>query len=376
MLSKNNWDETKRRWDSYWKRDVKGVPLMCVVAEKPGAVDKEIQAALKSKNMFDKYRDAKRMHERYLYYVQTHEFLADSFPNISLDFGPGSLAAYLGSDIEFQPGTVWFKECVDEWEDCPPLHFDPENGWYKEHLQLYRDVKALAGDDYYLAIPDLMENIDVLASLRGAQNTIFDMVDEPDEVEERISQVQSLYWRYYDSFYDIAARNEDGIKSSAYTCFQIWGRGRTVKLQCDFSAMMSPKQFRQFIQPALDGQSKGANNVLYHLDGPDAIKHLPALMEIEGIDALQWTAGSYNPDGSHEQWFDIYDQARKAGKGLWVQVYTGGVDEWLSRIDKLVSRYGSNALFIYFPPVSMENAEKILSHAEKHWKDVEGTLRA
>ncbi len=376
MLSKSNWSETKRRWDSYWKRSVSGVPLMCVVAEKPDKVDKDRQQALKSRDMYDKYRDARRMAERYRYWVETHEFLADSFPNISLDFGPGSLAAYLGSDIEFSPGTVWFKECVDEWEGCPALRFDPDNPWFREHLQLFRDVKALAGDDYYLTIPDLMENIDVLASLRGAQNTIFDMVDEPEEVEERIRQVQSLYWKYYDSFYDLAAREEDGIRSSAYTVFQIWGRGRTVKLQCDFSAMMSPKQFRQFIQPALDEQSKGADNVLYHLDGPDAIKHLPALMEIEGIDALQWTAGSYNPDGTHEQWFGIYDQARAAGKGLWVQVYTGGVDEWIDRIDKLVARYGSNAVFFFFPPMSMENADKILSHAEKHWKDVEGTFRA
>ena len=119
MLSKANWEETKTRWDMYWKRSVQGMPLMCVVAEKPGSVDPEIQAELKSKNMYDKYRDAKRIAARYRYWAETHEFLADSFPNVSLDFGPGSLAAYLGSDIEFHPGTVWFKPCVDEWEGFP-----------------------------------------------------------------------------------------------------------------------------------------------------------------------------------------------------------------------------------------------------------------
>ena len=205
--------------------------------------------------MFDKYRDASRIAERYRFWADSHEFLAESFPNVSLDFGPGSMAAYLGSDIIFKPGTVWFTECVDEWEGYPPLSFDPDNKWFSEHIRLFRDVKKLAGDDYYLAVPDIMENIDVLASLRGAQNTIYDMVDEPEEVEERIRQVQSLYYRYYDSFFDLACRDEDGVKSSCYTVFQIWGRGRTVKLQCDFSAMMSPKQFRQFIQPALDEQS-------------------------------------------------------------------------------------------------------------------------
>ena len=67
MLSKANWEETKARWDMYWKRSVQGMPLMCVVAEKPGKADPAIQAELKSKNMFDKYRDAKRIAERYRY---------------------------------------------------------------------------------------------------------------------------------------------------------------------------------------------------------------------------------------------------------------------------------------------------------------------
>ncbi|MBR6498183.1 MAG: trimethylamine corrinoid protein 2, partial [Clostridia bacterium] len=357
------------------KRSVQGMPLMCIVAERPGAIDPEIQAGLKSKDMFDKYRDAKRIAARYSYWAKTHAFLADSFPNVSLDFGPGSMAAYLGSDIEFRPGTVWFKSCVEEWDGYPELRFDPENKWYKEHIQLFKDVKSLAGDDYYIGIPDIMENIDVLASLRGAQDTIFDMVDEPEEVEERISQVQKLYYAYYDSFYDICAKEENGIKSSCYTVFQIWGRGKTLKLQCDFSAMMSPKQFRRFIQPALIEQSEKADNVLYHLDGPDAIKHLPALMEVDGIDALQWTSGSYNPDGTNEMWFDIYDQVTRAGKGLWVQAYDGKLDDWIGRIDKMIKRYGSNALFIHFPTMDMVSAEKLLDHAYKNWQNVEGTFR-
>ena len=91
------------------------------------------------------------------------------------------------------------------------------------------------------------ENIDVIASLRGAENTIYDLVDEPETLEERIGQIQDLYYKYYDLFYDAVKDPEGG---NAYTVFQIWGPGRTVKLQCDFSAMMSPTDYRDLIQPA------------------------------------------------------------------------------------------------------------------------------
>lgn len=371
MLYKKNWSEAKAKWEQYWKRQNTGRPLMCIIANKEEEMDADRAEALRSKDMEDKYLNAERIVERFRYFCETHEFMAESFPNLSIDFGPGSMAGYLGCNIVFNKNTVWFEEFVEDWLEYKDLEYDPENEWFKRHLELFRRVKELAGDDFYIGIPDIMENIDVLASMRGAQNTIFDMVDEPEEMTRRIGQIDDIYFKYYDQFYDIV---KDEVKGSCYTVFQIWGPGRTAKLQCDFSAMMSPDNFREFILPSLRKQAKQLDHVLYHLDGPDAIKHMDALMEIEEIDALQWTSGDYGPDGTFEQWYEIYDKAVAAGKGLWVKVYSGEVEEWLERLDKLVSRYGSNALFLYFSPMPLERARRILDHAEQHWSDVEGSF--
>lgn len=343
---------------------------MCVWAEKEEARDPAREAALKPVSMEDKYQNAERMVERFRYFCETHEFMGESFPNISLDFGPGSMAGYLGSNIVFNEDTVWFEEFVDDWTEYKDLAYDPENVWIKKHLELFRKVKELAGEDFLIGIPDIMENIDVLASMRGAQNTIFDMVDEPEEITRRIGQIDDLYFEYYDQFYDIVKAEDN---SSCYTVFQIWGPGKTAKLQCDFSAMMSPDNFREFIQESLRKQAKQLDHVIYHLDGPDAIKHVDAIMEIEEIDALQWTSGDYGPDGTFEEWYRIYDKAVAAGKGLWVKVYSGEFETWLERLDKLVARYGSNAMFLYFNPMPMEQAKKLMEHAQKHWSDIEGS---
>ena len=216
-----------------------------------------------------------------------------------------------------------------------------------------------------------MENIDVLASLRGAQNTVYDLIDEPEEMEERIQQVTDVYFDYYDRFYDLV-KDTDG--SSSYTVFQIWGEGKTAKIQCDFSALMSPNQFREFIVDSLRQQARKLDHVLYHLDGPDAIKHVDALMEIEEIDALQWTSGDHGPDGTLEDWYEIYDKARRAGKSLWIKVYSGNVDDWIRNVDRLVQRYGSHSMLLYFNPMPMADAKKLMAYAEEHWKDVKGTF--
>lgn len=370
MLYKKNWEEAQIKWKNYWNRQNTGRPLMCIIANKEEAMDPVRQEALKSKDMEDKYLNAGRIVERFRYFCETHEFLAESFPNLSIDFGPGSMAAYLGCNIVFNNNTVWFEEFVEDWLEYKDLEYDPENEWFRKHIELFNRVKELAGDDFYIGIPDIMENMDVLASMRGAQNTIFDMVDEPEEVTRRIQQIDDIYFKYYDQFYNVV---KDAQNGSCYTVFQIWGPGRTAKLQCDFSAMMSPGNFREFIQPSLRKQAKQLDHVLYHLDGPDAIKHVDALMEIDEIDALQWTSGDYGPDGTFEEWYQIYDKVVAAGKGLWVKVYSGELEEWLERLDKLVARYGSNALFLYFSPMPMERAQKLLEHAEKYWSDVEGS---
>ena len=395
MKYKQNWDEAKRKWTNYWKRQNTGRPLMCIIARKPESEDaykKTVAENIKTysiicqgsdytlppelmyTDMEDKYQNAERMVARYRHFCETHEFLAESFPNIDVDFGPGSLAGYIGSEIKFSDDTVWFEKCVDDWSEWPPIRFDPENKWWKKHYTLVRDVRKLAGTDFYIGMPDLMENIDVLASMRGTQDAIYDLVDEPEEVEKRIKEVSDIYFDYYDRFYDLIKNEQDG--GSAYTVFQIWGPGRLAKLQCDFSAMMSPKNFADFIQEPLRQQAKKLDTVLFHLDGPDMIKHLDSIMKIDEIDALQWTSGDYGPDGTCEDWYGIYDKARAAGKSLWIKVYTGGLEDWIKNVDRIVHRYGSNCLFFYFPEMSMDDANRLLDYAEKNWSDIEGTFKA
>lgn len=391
MKYKQNWDETKTKWKNYWQHKNTGRPLMCVIARKPEiehlADNKPTEGGYRDvicqgkyynlpeelcwKDMEDKYQNAKRIVDRYRYFCENHLFLAESFPNLNVDFGPGSLAAYLGSDIGFKEDTVWFKECLEDWEGVEDFRFDPHSKWFKKHLELVQECRNIVGDDFYVDMPDLMENVDVLASMRGVQNLLFDMIDEPELIEERVQQVTDIYYEYFDQFYE-SIKDEDG--GNAYTVFQIWGPGKTVKLQCDLSALMSPNQFSDFIVKSLKEQAAKADCVLYHLDGPDAIKHMDALMEVDEIDALQWTSGDMGPDGTLEEWYPIYDKAIMAGKSLWVKVYSGEFEDWIKNVDRIVKRYGSHSLFLYFPEMSLEQANILLDYADKNWSDIEGSI--
>ena len=370
MEYKKDWEATKQRFEDYWKGENTGRPIMRVTGVKEGNYPFHLPADIKSKSLEEKYYDPDSIVRRYRYYCETHEFLGESFPNLNADFGPGSLAAYLGSEIELRDNTVWFQDCVDDWSALPELKFDPENKWFKKHISLFDQCKKLIKDDFPIAIPDLMENVDVLASLMGAMNLLYDMIEDEDEIVKRVQEVTNCYQQYYDAFYQYAQYDE----GSAYTVFQIFGSGKTQKLQCDFSALLSPDYFDTFVLDSLKQATIPLDHVLYHLDGPDAIKHMDSIMQVDGIDALQWTSGDHGPDGTLKDWDVIYDKARAAGKQLWIKVYSGDIDDWIRNTERIVKKYGSKGLFLYFDDMPIDQAHVLMDYAEKNWSDVQGTF--
>lgn len=352
-----------QRFEDWWRRDNHGLPLMRVVAKKDAPAG--LLHPARPTDEKKRYTDFDYLMGKMRYYVATHEYLADSFASLGADLGPGSLALYLGSQPVFTPATVWYEPCIDDPEDHPPIAFDADNPWWKLHVDLIRRLKEAAGDEFRIDIPDLIENIDIYAAMRGPQDALFDLMDVPEKVHEYLKQIDATYFRYYDELSKIVT-DEEGVTS--YTCFGILGKGRVAKIQCDFSAMLSPDHFRQFVLPALQWQTTKLDHTLYHLDGPDAIRHVPAIMELDRLDALQWTCGAAQPDGACPRWYGIYDQVAQAGKGLWIQLYDGGVDDWIRGAESLMERYGKKRFYFFFPDMSLADADKLMNHAHKHWE--------
>ncbi|MDW7659665.1 MAG: trimethylamine corrinoid protein 2, partial [Bacillota bacterium] len=202
----------------------------------------------------------------------------------------------------------------------------------------------------------LIENIDILAAMRSPQNFIYDLMDAPELILQKVAEIDDVYFQYFDAFHDLV-RFGGG---NSYTAFNIWGSGRTAKVQCDICALLSPDQFRTFVVPSLRKQCSRLDHSLYHLDGPDAIKHVPALMEMAELDALQWTCGAGQPDGANDRWLPIYDQVHAAGKSLWVMLYDGEASDWLAGAQKLIKRYGAGNLYFNFPIMSEAEGAMIL----------------
>ncbi|MBT9775668.1 trimethylamine corrinoid protein 2 [Clostridium sp. MCC353] len=359
MIHKENWEETKQRFKDWWIQDNTGRPLIYISAERDNIRDFLPKEEF-FKNPDDYYFNVKRMCQYYKSYCETHDFMAEAFPNINLNYGTTSIALYCGAEPECRWDTMWYRPAQKKcWEELVQQGVNYEGKWLEKHIQMIQKGKKYAGEDYLLTIPDIGGSMDVLSLLLGAEELCYELMDEFDKVKAASERLTEYYVRIYDRFYDLV-RDTDG--SSVFTAFKVWAPGRTAKLECDFCALMSPDQFKALAVPALKKQAEHMDYAFYHLDGPDAIKHLDQILGIEAIKAIQWSHGAGNPDGLWDGWFSkVHDKVINAGKSLYLFVDDHPAEESIAGIKRLTERYGSKGIFLrFFDEMDQEKANAVL----------------
>jgi len=320
---KKNWDETKQRFRDWWNREGLVIGTWNLVdfpgprADPPHERLERPERLSPASEEF--YANTALRARRNHYGLSKMAFPADFLPIADTDIGPGSLALCLGSEPGFAENTVWFKPCMKDDpvpEKRPPLRFDPQNRWWKIHEETLRECAALGRGKYLTGCPDLIENIDTLASLRETSTLLLDMIDRPEWVHEKLREINRAYFEAYERVYEII-KLEDG--GAAFGAFRLWGPGKTAKVQCDAASMFSPAMFREFVVPSLTEQCEWLDYSMYHVDGKEELCHLDALLEIEALDAIEWTPNPDLPLGGDPRWFEMYRRILDAGKS--VQAY-------------------------------------------------------
>ncbi len=326
---KPNWAEAKTHFIDWWNRE--GLVFAMWGAPPADPPHEDVPDPGPPVNPEQKYADpfwrARRNH-----YDKAHEtFLFDNPPIANTMVGPGSLALSLGSEPGFSEDTVWFHptmQSVEKPEDLPPLAFDPDSHWWQVQEQIIRKCVTLADGKYMVGCPDLVENIDILAALRDPQHLMMDMIERPAWVMNKVREINQVFFEAYDRIYDMI-KLPDG--SSAFVAFGLWGPGKTAKVQCDASAMFSPDMFKQFVVPALSEQCEWLDYSMYHLDGTQCICHLDHLLQIDALDAIEWTPQAGIEGGGSPRWYDLYRRILAAGKS--VQAVGVEADEVMPLLD-------------------------------------------
>ena len=351
MLSK----QSKARYKRFWNREETDRCVLHIVA--PKIVDHEEHHYMQPKNLYDRWTNKELIFNNMLYWTEHTQFVADGFESLFVNLGPGSLAACIGGVFKLADDTVWFDttQVISDWENYPNLLLDKECEMYKIIKDITEYSLQHSENRHYTSICDIGGGFDILASLRGTNELLYDMYDYPEKLKKASEDIDKLWLDYYNDNIENMKKYQDGYTS----WMPIWNDKKWAPLQCDYSAMISPDMFKEFILPSLQRQTKYLENSVYHLDGPGEVPHLDHLLGIKELNAIQWTPGAGNSDVGNEIWFPMYRKIQDSGKGL---ILLGAAS---SDIKNILANISSKGLYISTYCGNIKEAEDLLKTAEK-----------
>jgi len=185
-----------------------------------------------------------------------------------------------------------------------------------------------------VGLTDFHPGADHLAALRDPANLAMDLIENPDWVKKALADSYPEYFKSYDIFYKMLREADMPITSWTNLIHD----GRFYIPSNDFSCMISPAMFQEFFLPGIQEECRFLDRSIYHLDGPGALKHLDALLEIDDLDAVQWVPGEGNQ--GFEKWILVYQKIQKANKGVQI------LDLELSDLDLLIDNLKPDGLYI------------------------------
>ena len=262
--------------------------------------------------------------------------------------GSAAMAGVLGAKMDYvDTRTIWPRPSGRPLVEMLDIKLDPANAFYGPLLEMTRQSAALCRDHHWVAPFPLEGPGDCLEGVYGAFEMFMAMLDQPALVEAAMKHFTRLWLQAFDELGQIIERagNPGSVGWAG-----IWAPGRTFPLQEDFSYNISPAMFRRFVLPFLREIVDAVPYSMFHLDG--TLAHLPALLEIPGLRAIQWVPGPGQE--TIARWYELIETILAHGKS--VEVFCSP-DE----VDDLVARVGARGLLIGLSDCTPAQAERLLA---------------
>lgn len=349
MATKPDFAKAAARWGQFW-RGKHPQPLIAAVLPKDGVTE----IPKPSTYALGPDLDPAAFAEQTVGWAETHDFLGAAIPFVYLEFAADQFSTFLGADLRFpSPGEGGWP--IHPYADCPladiHIQFQPSGIWWQRIAELANTIQQRAGDGVLIASPTLVANLDSLVALRGAQTVLMDLMDSPDEVKRLLGEITAAHGEILAAFADLLHYRERG----SINRHGMYSSGAINVPQCDFSCMISPAMFDDFVLPCLREEFARFGGGEYHLDGPDAIRHLDSLCSIQDLHVIQWVAGAGD---TRRDWSDLYRRIDRLGKGQilggsrqqldrWMEEFTAGRLFWAglgrasrAEVEQTLSDYG------------------------------------
>lgn len=343
-------NDAVERLRAFWAGSCLGRPALNVLVRRPGVAEprrSEVEADRKREDLSPEWHARMRRPECDPFY-----YLAEAMPGHHVVWGSllTTLPVLAGGDYGYASGSAWIKPMPDVF-DRPVPQFNPSHPVCRSLEACYEAAKQALGNRGFITPPIMIDGLTSLAEFRTQAQLCFDLLERPDDVKAWASALNTMYIEIYEYFY---TRYSPG-RSLCF--FGPMAEGRSEGVQCDFSVMLSPAMYAEFVLPDLRRVTDYLDFSLYHLDGVAQMRFLDQLQQCPKLNGIQWA-----PERDYGKPSRFYNELREIRRrGLCLYVACADVAEAVA----LTREIGPDGLFLSLPPFdSVGEAEAAIKALE------------
>jgi len=198
---------------------------------------------------------------------------------VAVPFLPGML----GCPMRILPDNVLGQELHLPWDEALRIRLDHRNPWFKKYMEFAQALVTMSNGRFPVShAPDLGPT-DLHAVLRGHNESILDLVDEPEKSAELLGRLGAIFRESTEELWKRVPLFCEGYFDAQYS---LWSPGPIIRIQEDATAVYSPDLYRKCVQPVDRMLAGHFASSFIHLHSTSMFL-LEAFLEIEEIQCYE-----------------------------------------------------------------------------------------
>ena len=261
---------------------------------------------------------------------------------------PCFIPAILGCKIQVLPDNVLGEELKLSWQEAFEKRLDRGNPWFEKYVEFALALVKRAEGRYPISHGAELGPTDLHALLRGHNESIFDLMDQPQESAQLLMHVGHLFVEFFQETWKRLPLFHGGYFDAQY---QLWAPGPIIRMQEDATAVFSPELYRKLVQPVDRMIAKQFACNFIHLHST-SMNLLDAFLEIEELRCFEINIEPFNIPV--QGMIPYFKMVQDAGRPLLIRG-TLTADEARLVMDTLDPR----GLYLHVMPQSQEEVEAL-----------------
>ena len=351
---KPDYENSKKRIDAFWNRELLDRPVVQFQLYK--SLEERVELPVsRHGSARDKWINAEYQAERNLRNLSNQLFLGDSMPVVCPNLGPDVMAAFYGCPLQFsEVGIIFIEPIMKDITDQKEIRFDWESHYLKSLVEITDSLLDAGKDKFITGMSNWHSGGDCVAALLGPVELAAALITNPERVKNLLEMVENDYQHLYKFFYNKLRH----AGQPATTWVPLVSDDKFYVVSNDFSIMISADMYRDLFLDEITRECRFLDHSIYHLDGPGALRHLDAILEISELDGVQFVPSP--GDASFRRWAQVYKRIQAAGKCIQVNCD-------LDEIQEIVACLKPEGLYLNVQGVTSEDEANDLIRVLEQW---------